>query len=61
MKDLDYGKNYKYSHDYENNFIEQEFLPNEITNTKIYDPGKNVRENKFREGLKKLWKNKYNY
>jgi len=61
MKDLDYGKNYKYSHDYKDNFAEQEFLPEEIKNTKFYDPGNNARENSFREFLKKRWKDKYNY
>ena len=61
MKELDYGKEYKYSHSYENNFAEQEFLPNEIKNTKLYEPGNNPRENSFREFLRKLWKGKYNY
>lgn len=61
MKDLDYGKGYKYSHDYNQNFVDQEFLPNEIVNTKIYDPGNNARELKFRENLKSLWKDKYDY
>jgi len=61
MKDLDYGKNYKYSHSYEGNFINQEFLPDEIKNTKLYEPGNNSRENAFREYLKTLWKEKYNY
>jgi putative ATPase len=61
MKDLDYGKNYKYSHSYENNFSTQEYLPEEITNTTFYVPGNNARENAFRESLKALWKEKYNY
>lgn len=61
MEDLDYGKNYKYSHNYKDNFAEQEFLPKEIKNTKFYDPGNNARENSFREFLKKRWKDKYNY
>jgi putative ATPase len=61
MKDLDYGKNYKYSHDYPNNFVEQEFLPDEISGTKLYEPGNNSRENQFKETLKDKWKNKYNY
>ena len=61
MKDLDYGKNYKYSHSYENNFSMQEYLPEEITNTTFYEPGNNARENAFRESLKALWKEKYNY
>ena len=61
MKDLDYGKSYKYSHDYPNNFAEQEFLPEEIAGTKLYEPGNNARENQFNEILRKRWKNKYNY
>lgn len=61
MKDLGYGKNYQYSHDYDNNFVNQEFLPEELSNTKFYEPGKNARENKFRERLQQLWRNKYNY
>jgi len=61
MKELDYGKNYKYAHSFENNFTEQEFLPDEIKNTTIYEPGNNARENTIREFLKKLWKGKYGY
>ena len=61
MKELDYGKNYKYAHSFENNFIDEEFLPEELKNTKIYDPGNNNRENTFRETLKKRWKGKYDY
>jgi len=61
MKDLDYGKNYKYAHDYQGNFISEEFLPDTLIKTKIYNPGDNVRENKFREELKKMWGDKYDY
>ncbi|MCL4162218.1 UNVERIFIED_CONTAM: hypothetical protein GTU68_027612 [Idotea baltica] len=61
MKDLDYGKNYQYAHNYEDNFIDQEFLPDEIKNNKLYEPGNNSRENNFREFLKKRWKGKYDY
>ena len=61
MKDLDYGKNYQYAHNYDDNFIEQEFLPDAISTTKLYEPGNNVRENNFRDFLKKRWKNKYDY
>lgn len=61
MKDLDYGKEYQYSHNYAGNFINQEFLPDEIKNTKLYEPGNNARENQFRELLKQRWKDKYNY
>ncbi len=60
MKDLDYGKDYKYAHSYENNFVVQEFLPEGISNTKLYNPGNNPRENSFREFLKKRWE-KYKY
>ncbi|MFN0729779.1 replication-associated recombination protein A [Polaribacter gochangensis] len=61
MKDLDYGKNYKYAHNYESNFANQEFLPEEISTTKLYEPGNNPRENAFREVLKNRWKDKYKY
>lgn len=61
MKNLDYGKNYEYSHSYENNFSPQEYLPKEISGTKFYDPGKNAREEELRKFLKNLWKDKYNY
>ncbi|KUO66679.1 MAG: AAA family ATPase [Lutibacter sp. BRH_c52] len=61
MKELDYGKNYKYAHSFENNFAEQEFLPEVIKNTTIYEPGNNARENTIRDFLKKLWKGKYGY
>ena len=61
MKELDYGKEYKYSHNYENNFVAQEFLPDEIKNTKLFEPGNNPRENSLREFLKKRWKTKYSY
>jgi len=61
MKDLGYGDNYKYAHNYQNNFAEAEFLPEEIKNTAFYNPGNNQREQAQREFLKKLWKNKYGY
>jgi len=61
MKDLNYGKDYKYAHSYQQNFTEQEFLPEEISNTKFYNPGSNPRENELRAFLKNLWKNKYGY
>jgi putative ATPase len=61
MKRMGYGKNYKYAHDYEKNFIEQEFLPDKISGTAFYEPGKNPREEELRRFLKSLWKNKYNY
>ena len=61
MKELGYGDEYKYSHDYANNFAEQEFLPDEIKNTAFYVPGNNSRENATKEFLKNRWKNKYGY
>ncbi len=61
MKELGYGEDYKYSHDYANNFAEQEFLPDEISETKLYNPGDNARENGNREFLKNRWKDKYDY
>ena len=51
MKEIGYGENYKYSHNYDNNFVSQEFLPKEIVDTKLYDPGNNARENAHRDFL----------
>ena len=59
MKDLGYGEDYKYAHDYENNFIAEEFMPKEIAKTSFYRPGNNQRENAIKEFLKKRWKDKY--
>jgi putative ATPase len=61
MKKMGYGKNYKYAHDYEKNFTEQEFLPDKIAGTAFYEPGKNPREEELRKFLRTLWKGKYNY
>ncbi|HWH63913.1 MAG TPA: replication-associated recombination protein A [Ginsengibacter sp.] len=61
MKKLDYGKDYKYAHSFENNFIAMEFLPEEIKNTLLYNPGKNAREEELRKFLKERWKEKYGY
>lgn len=61
MKELGYGEDYKYAHDYQNNFADQEFLPDAIKNTPIYTPGSNSRENGTREFLKNRWKDKYGY
>lgn len=55
MKDLDYGKEYKYAHSYEGNFVNQDFLPEEIKGAKFYEPGNNSTEKKIREGLEKKW------
>src|SRR6201995_2859386 len=61
MKNLDYGKGYQYSHSYENNFSQQEYLPDEIAGTKFYDPGRNAREEELRKWLRSLWGDKYSY
>ncbi len=61
MKKEGYGKGYEYSHNYENNFSPQEYLPNEISGTSFFQPGKNLREDELRKFLKALWKDKYNY
>ncbi len=61
MKELNYGKEYKYAHDYENNFTEMEFLPEEIKGTKIFEPGSNAKENEMRRFLKERWGDKYGY
>lgn len=59
MKDLDYGKDYQYAHAHEGNFIDLEFLPEEISGTQFYEPGNNSTENKIAEQLRKKWKDKY--
>jgi putative ATPase len=61
MKNLDYGKDYKYAHSYENNFIDLEFLPEELSGQKFYEPGNNAREAEQRAFLKARWKEKYGY
>lgn len=61
MKEMGYSKGYNYSHDNENNFAPQEYMPDAIRNTKLYDPGKNPREDELRKHLRQLWKDKYNY
>lgn len=59
MKDMDYGKNYQYAHAHEGNFIDIEFLPQDLSGTKLYEPGENSTENKIRESMDKKWKEKY--
>ncbi len=61
MQELGYGKQYQYAHDYEGNFVKQEFLPEQLKGQQIYNPGKNKKENGFRNYLKGLWKDKYDY
>ena len=61
MKDLSYGKNYQYSHNGDNNFIEQEYLPDTIVNTALYQPQQNSREQEIKKFLQERWKGKYGY
>ena len=61
MKELGYGEDYKYAHDYKNQFIEQEFLPEEIKGTTLYQPGDNQKEKSIRDFLKSRWNKKYGY
>jgi putative ATPase len=61
MKSLEYGKEYVYAHHHENNFAEQEFMPQEVSGSLLYKPGKNQREEEIRLFLNKRWKDKYNY
>ncbi len=61
MKDLGYGENYAYAHDYEQSFIPHEFLPDKLSGEKIYNPGDNKREQLIRDFLKNRWKDKYDY
>jgi putative ATPase len=61
MKNLDYGKGYKYSHEFDNNFSQQEYLPDALAGHAFYNPGKNAREEELRRYLKNLWKDKYGY
>jgi putative ATPase len=61
MKKLDYGKGYQYAHSFEGNFVNMEFLPDEIKGTKFYEPGNNAREDELRRYLRSLWKEKYGY
>ena len=61
MKEQGYGKGYEYSHQYEQNFSNQEYLPDEIRGMRLYDPGKNPREEELRKRLRALWGDKYQY
>ena len=61
MKQMDYGKEYKYAHNYENNFVLQDFLPTEISGKRFYSPQKNAREEEIRKFLKERWKDMYGY
>jgi putative ATPase len=61
MKNIGYGKEYQYSHSYDGNFSDQEFFPEKLSGTTLYEPGKNAAEQKLREHLRSLWKGKYRY
>jgi putative ATPase len=61
MKELNYGKDYLYAHDFKDNFADLEFLPEKISGAKFYEPGENAREKETRDFLKRSWKERYNY
>ncbi|MBR9920520.1 MAG: replication-associated recombination protein A [Bacteroidetes bacterium] len=61
MKNLDYGKDYKYSHDFQGNFADQDFLPEDLKGQKFFEPGKNGPEEKIRQRLKAWWEKRYDY
>ncbi len=61
MKDVGYGENYQYAHDFEGNFIDQEFMPDKLRGQKIYDPLSTGREGELRSYLRRCWKEKYGY
>ncbi len=61
MKEIGYGKEYKYAHEFENNFTDQEFLPEKLKGVAFYQPGANKREIEDRKNLKVRWKDKYKY
>jgi putative ATPase len=61
MKKMDYGKGYQYAHSYPGHFVEQEFLPDQVAGTKLYDPADNAAEAKIRDYLRNCWKEKYGY
>jgi len=61
MKQIGYGKGYKYAHSYEGNFVQESFLPDEIKGTRLYEPGKNAKEEEIRKKLKHLWSGWYDY
>jgi putative ATPase len=61
MKNMGYGQDYQYAHDFEGNFVQQEFLPDKIAQTKLYEPGQNASEDRLRAYLRQCWKEKYGY
>jgi len=61
MKELDYGTDYKYAHAFPGNFVDQEYMPDQLRGVKLYEPGRNAAEEKMRQSLKERWKSKYGY
>ena len=61
MKDLGYHEGYRYAHDFEGNFVPDNYLPQEISGTVFYDPGENARESEIRKQLEARWQKIYNY
>ena len=61
MKELGYGDNYKYAHNYEGNFVQQQFLPDQLQGKIFYDPGNNRKENEIRSDMKQKWQGIYDY
>lgn len=61
MKELDYGTEYQYAHAFPGNFVDQEFMPDGLSGTTLYDPGRNAAEDKLRQSLRDKWKDKYDY
>jgi putative ATPase len=61
MKETGYGKDYKYAHDFENHFVSDNYLPEELTGKKIFNPGSSGREEEYRARLRELWKERYGY
>lgn len=61
MKEINYGERYEYAHNYENNIVDLEFMPDTLKNVRIYEPGNNAREQELRKFLKDRWKDKYGY
>ena len=61
MKDLGYGKDYKYAHSYDGNFVDDNFLPEDLKGKKLYNPGENAREKDIRSRLRIWWKDRYGY
>ncbi|MFN5347313.1 MAG: replication-associated recombination protein A [Bacteroidota bacterium] len=61
MKEINYGEGYEYAHNFENNFVDLEFMPDTLKNVRIYEPGNNAREQELRKFLKDRWKDKYGY